>query len=683
MASPAKLCPICGLRYDGAATFCQKDGARLTKQGERDPFVGLMLLGQFRIEEAIGAGGMGTVYRARQTTLGRDVAIKILHPELTRNPDAVRRFHREAKVATTLEHPNLVRVSLFGELPSTPDNPDGGLYLVMEYLDGRPLVDMMREEGPLPVSRALHLVLQIADAVAAAHAQGIVHRDIKPENVIAIHKRGDPDFIKVLDFGIARLLWDEQSALTQSGVIFGTARYISPEGASGEPTDARSDVYSIGVLAYQLLTGVTPFEASTPVAMLMKHIHEEAPDLRRMGLGAQVPPELAEVIMRCLAKNPDMRWDDAAQLADALRVAAETTHVTLPSSRRTWSMVPEASGLQSISYGGLSRPLPPVRRKHPSRWALVAAFVLGATAVTGGALLLKNALTETVADSPLMELERRARLALDQGRFDEPADDNVETLTEQILAIDAHHAGALALRREAVARLRDRATTAREAGDLDRAQRELLRLLHFLPADRPARAALQEVDEERRALALRAGVSVEPEQPVPGAPAGFVGIAPQEGTVKAARFEVIRDGRRVARVAAVRIGSSRRWTGSHTFSRPGSHGVRFVVERETGAALEYDLSVDVAGAAVASRPRSRRARRSPTAERSTAPATPMTAPRTPQVTPPAEAAGQEGIDWGIPPFRPVQPPGVQPAPTAPPIEDDPAPPPWTGSGSVI
>jgi eukaryotic-like serine/threonine-protein kinase len=151
MAPAPKVCPLCGLRYDAAATFCQRDGAILTLGGDSvDPFLGRIVLGQFRIDQAIGAGGMGTVYRAHQTTLGRDVAIKILHPELAKNPDAVRRFHREARVATSLEHPNLVRVFLFGELPE-----DGSLYLVMEHLAGRSLVEVMEQDGVLTVARAM------------------------------------------------------------------------------------------------------------------------------------------------------------------------------------------------------------------------------------------------------------------------------------------------------------------------------------------------------------------------------------------------------------------------------------------------------------------------------------------------------------------------------------------------
>ena len=225
------------MRYGASATFCQRDGEPLSAQGEVDPLLGTILLNQFRVDQLIGIGGMGAVYRAHQITLGRDVAIKILHSELTGNPDAVRRFHREAKVATQLEHPNLVRVVLFGELPEGK-----GLYLVMEYLDGKSIADALKQEGALPLPRALHIANQICAGIGVAHEHGIVHRDIKPENIMLIERHQDPDFVKVLDFGIARLLWDEHTVATQSGVIFGTARYISPEGASGEFTDARSDV---------------------------------------------------------------------------------------------------------------------------------------------------------------------------------------------------------------------------------------------------------------------------------------------------------------------------------------------------------------------------------------------------------------------------------------------------------
>ncbi|HJL20023.1 MAG TPA: protein kinase, partial [Sandaracinaceae bacterium LLY-WYZ-13_1] len=316
----AKVCPKCGRRYDTAADFCQKDGVRLHLTDEQaDPYIGQNLLDQFKIEEKIGAGGMGSVYRARQTTLHRDVAIKILHPELADNRDAVRRFKREARVCTALDHPNVVRVFLFGQLP------DGSLYIVMEFLRGRSLLDVIQRDGALPVHRALHIATQICDGVGEAHAQGVVHRDLKPENVVLVSKSRDPDFVKVLDFGIARVLWgDEVTQATQSGLVFGTARYISPEGAAGESTDARSDVYGLGVLTYQLLCGETPFDAPSPVAMLMKHIHSTPPHLLSQARARHVPEPVADVVMRALAKNPEGRFDDAHAFGDALRSAAES-----------------------------------------------------------------------------------------------------------------------------------------------------------------------------------------------------------------------------------------------------------------------------------------------------------------------------------------------------------------------
>ena len=282
MSALRKICPACSTPYHAAATFCQLDGTALVEQEmSLDPLVGTRLLEQFDVLEAVGSGGMGTVYRAHQASQRRDVAIKILHRDLAKNQDAVRRFQREARVASSLDHPNLVDVYLFGELP------DGSLYLVMEYLEGRTLAQALFEDGPFPLARALRVAHAVALGVGAAHRQGIVHRDVKPENIMLVARDGDPDFVKVLDFGIARLLWDEQSHVTQSGVIFGTARYISPEGASGEATDARSDVYSLAVLTYQLLTGSVPFDDTSPVALLMKHLRQKPPPIDSRPGGAQ------------------------------------------------------------------------------------------------------------------------------------------------------------------------------------------------------------------------------------------------------------------------------------------------------------------------------------------------------------------------------------------------------------
>jgi serine/threonine protein kinase len=321
----AKSCPVCGERYEGDVLFCSKDGTPLASTRgaslpgvEGDPYVGLDLAGQIRIKTLIGIGSMGRVYRAFQAGIERDVAVKILHRELSGNQELVGRFHREAKVASRLVHPNVVQVLMTGTVPLRADPRVGGeMYLAMEYLDGISLLSALAAAGntgdtaALPLPRALHIVLQLCDAVGEAHAQGIVHRDLKPENVMLIRRGEDPDFVKVLDFGIARIDWANQSMATQAGLIFGTAKYISPEGASGEGVGPQADVYSIATVLYQCLAGRAPFEDESPVALLVQHTHSPPPELRSIPRAKYVPAPIAEVIMQNLAKKPSARAQDA------------------------------------------------------------------------------------------------------------------------------------------------------------------------------------------------------------------------------------------------------------------------------------------------------------------------------------------------------------------------------------
>lgn len=323
-ASP-KLCPSCGIRYPVDALFCPIDGTPLTtaagSSGQSvDPYVGREILGHIEIKQLAGIGAMGRVYRAFQTGIDRDVAVKILHRELSTNQQLVARFHREAKVASRLQHSNVVHVLLTGQLP------DGAMYIVMEYLDGLSLQSALAGAGgAMPLPRALHVALQLCDATGEAHVQGVVHRDIKPENVMLVRRGDDDDFVKVLDFGIARLNWGNQSMATAAGLIFGTARYISPEGAQGETVGPQSDVYSIATLLYQMLSGRTPFEGEQAVALLVQQIHDPPPPLRSIPRAAYVPEPIADVVMRNLAKRPDDRDADARVLGRALLDAARAS----------------------------------------------------------------------------------------------------------------------------------------------------------------------------------------------------------------------------------------------------------------------------------------------------------------------------------------------------------------------
>ncbi len=313
-----KICLRCDSKFGSQADYCPHDGTLLVTDDEvPDALIGTVLLEQFRIDALIGTGGMGTVYRARQTTVGRDVAVKVLRIELARDENAVLRFEREARLATSLDHPNLVQVFLSGRLS------DGRIYIVMELLEGRSLADELDEQGVPSVERALVMVMKLCAGLGAVHAQGIVHRDIKPENVYLVRRGTDEDFVKLVDFGISRALDTETvSTESQSGRVFGTAAYISPEAATGDPTDRRSDIYSIGVLTYQLLTGELPFEGKTAGAVLIQHVHEEPPPMDTKGSGEDVPRGVARVVMQALAKDPDARFQTLSELVDALAEAA-------------------------------------------------------------------------------------------------------------------------------------------------------------------------------------------------------------------------------------------------------------------------------------------------------------------------------------------------------------------------
>jgi serine/threonine-protein kinase len=332
----AKSCPSCSERYDADVLFCPRDGTPLASArnpslngADPDPYVGIDLPGQIRLDHLVGIGSMGRVYRAFQGGIERDVAVKVLHRELSGNPELVQRFHREAKVASRLVHPNVVQVLMTGGLPQRTDPGLGGeLYLVMEYLDGISLLSALAAAGTsgegaaLPLPRALHIALQICDAVGEAHAQGIVHRDIKPENVMLVRRGDDPDYVKVLDFGIARLDWADRGMATQAGLIFGTAKYISPEGAEGQPVGPPADVYSIATMLYQMLAGRTPFEGDSPVALLVQHTHAPPTELRSIARASYVPAPLATAIMANLSKKPAERAQNARIFGRELIAAA-------------------------------------------------------------------------------------------------------------------------------------------------------------------------------------------------------------------------------------------------------------------------------------------------------------------------------------------------------------------------
>jgi eukaryotic-like serine/threonine-protein kinase len=298
-----------------------------------DPFLGREILnGEFRILEKIGTGGMGSVYKASQTKMNRLVAVKILHPKLANRKDLVSRFHREARAMSHLTHPNTVRVLLYGELD------DGSLYIVMEYLEGRSLNQTVRAEGPLPVDRALPVLIQVCGALEEAHRAGMVHRDLKPENIFLCNQGGLRDFAKVLDFGLAKVTEREMRPgsiiLTQEGMVFGTPEFMSPEQAQGRTLTPASDTYSLAVILYEALTGKLPFDAGTPIEYLQLHVAARPIILTERVPGMTFPPGLSEVIDKALSKRPEQRYQTAIELATALKTfvgPSKTLSSVLPS----------------------------------------------------------------------------------------------------------------------------------------------------------------------------------------------------------------------------------------------------------------------------------------------------------------------------------------------------------------
>lgn len=274
-----------------------------------DPLLGTILAGRYRVERLLGSGGMGAVYRAAHVHMRKLVALKVLHREMTYMPEVVARFEREAVAAARIEHPNVAAATDFGRLE------DGTFYLVLEYVEGQSLGSLLASTGPLPAERALHITRQIADALGAAHAADIVHRDLKPDNVMLVEREGERDFVKVLDFGIAkvRLEGKDSQQLTQLGTIFGTPQYMSPEQAAGQVVDARSDLYTLGLILYEMLSGASPFNDDDMIVLLTRQMTAPPPPLP-----SDVPPAVRALVERLLAKAPAQRYGSAAELIAAI-----------------------------------------------------------------------------------------------------------------------------------------------------------------------------------------------------------------------------------------------------------------------------------------------------------------------------------------------------------------------------
>ena len=356
-----------------------------------DPYIGQEIIGQFRIVQRIGKGGMGAVYKAEQPAMGRFVAVKILHRQLASRADLVTRFRREARAMSRLTHPNTARVFLYGQL----DN--GALYIVMEYLKGLNLHQITKRQGPMALDRAARILIQTCGALEEAHNVGIVHRDLKPENILLTEQGGMKDFAKVLDFGLAKVHdvdLHSSSPLTQDGMVFGTPEFMSPEQAKGKTLDGRSDIYSLGVILYEMLTGKLPFDARNPTDYIRHHIKSPPIPVTQRVSDLYFPPQLDDVFARALQKDRKDRFQTAVDLARALEpFAGDVSHMVRSSQPGSKPEPMPMTARPQESKGTSHRPeaeAPPEtsdKKKTSSLWIAVVLLAI-LVVVLGGALVM-------------------------------------------------------------------------------------------------------------------------------------------------------------------------------------------------------------------------------------------------------------------------------------------------------
>ncbi len=370
-----KTCPVCGKEYPDDTKFCAADGSTLRAKSPTADLVGQVIADRYAIVKKLGEGGMGAVYRGEHVKMGRLSAIKVMNPAMAADPEAISRFNREALNASKISHPNVCQIYDFGE------TPDGIIYLAMEYIDGSTLTDIIEKEGALPPVRAVRILKQSADALAAAHDLAIVHRDLKPDNIMIMRGRDGADVVKVVDFGIAKAVAGDEAGqkVTKTGLVVGTPEYMSPEQLSGDKLDGRSDIYSLGLVFYRMLTGVLPFQADSAQETMIKRLTDEPLPLAAARPDITFPAALQAVLDKALARMPTERYANASQFGRDAEAA-----VGGMAGARGGSLTTAKTQLMEAKGGGATAVAPKAARAVPPTVTAPAARRFPLLPVVGG-----------------------------------------------------------------------------------------------------------------------------------------------------------------------------------------------------------------------------------------------------------------------------------------------------------
>lgn len=382
--SDQKVCPTCGTEYPLSERFCPRDGTALRSGNAQGDLLGSVIAERYHVLKKLGEGGMGTVYLAEHVKMGRKAALKVMNPGMNTDADAIARFNREAANASRLNHANVCAIYDFGE------TSDGLIYLAMEFIEGESLTSLIEKNGSLAAPRAASIIHQAADALAVAHDYGIVHRDLKPDNIMIAKDRDGSDVVKVVDFGIAKASSSDAQKVTKTGLVVGTPEYMSPEQLAGDKLDGRSDIYSLGLVAFNCLTGMLPFPSETAQEAMIMRLTDHPKTLAEMRPDIEWPAELQAVMDRVLARDADERYQKSDEFGRDISKAVENMPATLAAAAGTMVMGASAAEVpktrmaaRGAATAKIETPSPIVTVTAPAKKSPVMMIVAAVVVIAG------------------------------------------------------------------------------------------------------------------------------------------------------------------------------------------------------------------------------------------------------------------------------------------------------------